>query len=59
MLQTDLCKLRVKTSGTVPLVDRQRMVVIVDAALDNAIQRRQNRGDPGQRGNAGITLRFQ
>ncbi|MNC49907.1 hypothetical protein D3C81_832630 [compost metagenome] len=59
MTQTDLRKLHLKTCGAIPLVDRQRMVVIVDTALGNAIQRRENMVDPGQRGNAGVALGLQ
>jgi hypothetical protein len=51
--QADLLQLRLKACGATPLIDRQRMVVFVDTALSNALQRRQNMVDPGQRGNAG------
>ncbi|MNI79060.1 hypothetical protein D3C73_1354920 [compost metagenome] len=57
--EADLLQLRLKTCGAIPLVDRQRMVVIINAALCNARKRRQNMVDPGQRGDAGIALGFQ
>ncbi|MNN12361.1 hypothetical protein D3C81_1253480 [compost metagenome] len=57
--EADLLQFRLKACGAIPLVDRQRMVVIIDAALGNARKRRQNMLDPGQRGDAGIALGFQ
>ncbi|MCY1438563.1 hypothetical protein D3C76_1734080 [compost metagenome] len=57
--QADLLQFRLKACAAIPLIYRQRMVVIVDTALGNALQRRQKMVDPRQRGDAGIALGFQ